>query len=283
MQDPKITIGLPSYDREKLLIKKIRNLAKQKYHNWSLLLSFNKQPSLKTLKLIRKVLAKKKFKIVIQKKNIGAWKNFLYVLNQANTPYFMWASDDDYHSPFFIKNLLQLSSGRKKPLLLMSGFENVTKNGKKYREAKQIWEYMEKTEEARQKEAILDPEAFGKANYIYGVWRTKSLKQIVKGLQEHACVDQVIVMHALLQGNVKYTKQVLFKKYNYENHNKKDQINFLKPEKGYFFNLIFDQKYKYNLLKMLKGFKTNKFLFFYYQRLFNDFRIFLSNKIPRFR
>jgi len=279
--NPQITIGIPSYKRETFLLKKIRNLARQRYKNLFILISCNEKPSDLTICKIQKVLKKIKHKIQIQKKNIGAWNNFLYVLKKARSPYFMWASDDDYHSPLFISTLLKLNSGKKKSCLVMSGFKNVDKQGRKYREAKQIWHYSEESVFARAKKAICDPEGFGKANFLYGIWNTKFLKIIVKGLKEHICVDQAIVLHALLDGNVKYTKNVLFKKYNHEIIRKNEKINFLCPEDGYFFSLFFDKIYKYNLRKVLGRFNNKRYFWYFYQRLYKDLSILLKQKIRK--
>jgi hypothetical protein len=191
------------------------------------------------------------------------------VLQKATSPLFMWASDDDYHHPKFIENLVPCHLKNGACVLAMSGFENVNARGKKYRKVKQIWEYFDEFKKVRPMHVIGDPEVFGKANYIYGIWDTGFLKTICAKLDDHICVDQAIVMAGLLQNQVAYTKKILFKKTNL-NEKRTQKINFHKPEKGYYFRLRDDRIYQKNILKVLLFIKNPFFFFYFVRRLLSE-------------
>ena len=263
---PVVTIGIPSYQREKELILKLKNLCHQTYKKTKIIISLNNKISKKTDYEIKQILKEKNYELYVQGKNLGAWNNFLFVLEKARSPFFMWASDDDYHDPRFIEKLIKPLL-KNKSVLAMSGFENINAHGRKYRKVKQIWEYFESSKVVKARSVIEDPELFGKANYIYGIWNTTYLKNICKNLQEHICVDQAIVMAGLLSNKISFVKKILFKKINCFEKNKQN-INFKKPEMGYYFSLLGDRIYQKNILKVLWQTKNPFYFLFFTKRLF---------------
>lgn len=263
---PLVTIGIPSYRREKMLLSKLKNLLQQTYKKKKIIISINNKISQETNCEIKKLLKNKDYELYVQKKNMGAWNNFLFVLNKARSPFFMWASDDDYHDPRFIETLIK-PLFKNKSVLAMSGFVNINAHGRKYRKVKQIWEYFGRSKLCRARSIIEDPELFGKANYIYGIWNTTFLKNICKDLQDHICVDQAVVMAGLLSNKISFVKKNLFKKNNCFEKNKQI-INFKKPEKGYYFSLLWDRIYQKNILKVLWQTKNPFYFLFFIERLF---------------
>lgn len=266
-KEPAVTIGIPSYEREKMLISKIKNLKNQTYKKIKIVISCNSKLSKQTKEKIKKILKKNKFVLIQQKKNLGPWNNFLFVLQKATSPLFMWASDDDYHHPKFIENLVGRPFKKGACILAMSGFENVNAHGRKYRKVKQIWEYFGKSNTIQASKVIEDPELYGKANFIYGIWDTAFLKKICANLDDHVCVDQAIVTAGLLSKKVRFSRKILFKKYNYFEKGTQN-IDFQNPEKGYFFRLLGDRIYQRNLLKVLWLTKTPSHFLFFVRRLF---------------
>lgn len=263
---PLVTIGIPSYRREKMLLLKLKNLLQQTYKKTKIIISLNNKISQETNYKIKKILKKKNYDLYVQRKNLGAWNNFLFVLEKARSPFFMWASDDDYHDPRFIEKLIRPLL-KNKSFLAMSGFENVNAHGQKYRKVKQIWEYFGRSKVIQARSVIEDPELFGKANFIYGIWNTTYLKKICKDLQDHICVDQAIVMAGLLSNKISFVKKILFKKTNFFEKNKQT-IKFKNPEKGYYFSLFGDRIYRKNILRVLWHAKNPIYFLYFAKRLF---------------
>ena len=96
MNEPKITIGMPVYNGEKLIKKSLDSLLAQTLTNFELLISDN--ASKDSTAMICKKYAKNDFRIKFfqQSENRGATWNFNFVLHKANSKYFMWASHDDF-------------------------------------------------------------------------------------------------------------------------------------------------------------------------------------------
>lgn len=107
----KVSIGLPVYNGELFLKKAIESILNQTYSNFELIISDNDSTD-STQKICQEYVKNdKRIQYIRQKKNIGAFSNFYFVLTKAKSKYFMWAAVDDYWDIDFIqKNLDVLES-----------------------------------------------------------------------------------------------------------------------------------------------------------------------------
>jgi glycosyltransferase involved in cell wall biosynthesis len=103
-----ISIGMPVYNGEIFIKKAINSLLNQSYENFELIISDNASTD-DTSKICQEY-AKKDTRIhyIRQEKNMGAFWNFIFVLKQATSDYFFWASVDDYWKSNFIKRNLEI-------------------------------------------------------------------------------------------------------------------------------------------------------------------------------
>ena len=93
-----LTVGIPTFKRANLLERCLESLRKQKFNSFHVIISDNDNSDLS--KDVDSVFEKyKKYfqscTLYRQNANIGGIKNFFYLLNKANTKYFMWLADDD--------------------------------------------------------------------------------------------------------------------------------------------------------------------------------------------
>jgi len=109
-----VSIGLPVYNGEKFLQKRLESILTQTFENFELIISDNNSTDL--TEKIRKDFLKSdnRIKYYRQKKNIGLWMNFNFVLQKATSDYFVWAAVDDLWDPEFLKkNTDALESNEK--------------------------------------------------------------------------------------------------------------------------------------------------------------------------
>jgi len=103
MIEPKVTIGLPVYNGERTIEVAIQTLLKQSFHDFVLIISDNCSTD-STSEICRNYAAiDKRIKYFRQQRNLGAEKNFQFLLQKSQSEYFMWASADDIRSPDFIE------------------------------------------------------------------------------------------------------------------------------------------------------------------------------------
>jgi glycosyltransferase involved in cell wall biosynthesis len=107
--EPLVTIGIPTYDRPELLARALGSAAKQTYPNVEVLVADNGSFS----ESVALVVAS--FKGVIpeltyvrHREDIGALKNFAYLLAAAKGRYFMWLADDDEVSENYVSSLVAM-------------------------------------------------------------------------------------------------------------------------------------------------------------------------------
>jgi glycosyltransferase involved in cell wall biosynthesis len=105
---PKVTLGMPVYNGEKFLRKRLDSLLAQTFTDFELIISDN--ASTDSTQLICEEYAKKDVRIryIRQKKNMGVTWNFNFVLQEAKTNYFAWIASDDVTSCDFIEKNFQV-------------------------------------------------------------------------------------------------------------------------------------------------------------------------------
>ncbi len=101
---PVVAVGVPCYNRPEMLDQCLRSLRAQTYPALSILISDNASTDPGVEAVGRRHAAEDaRVRYVRQERNVGMVANFEYVLVNSNAPYFMWASDDDWHEPDFVE------------------------------------------------------------------------------------------------------------------------------------------------------------------------------------
>ncbi len=109
---PLVSVGIPTYNRSEGLKRTLNCILKQDYPNIQIIVSDNASPQTETESVVRNAMALDNRVIFFrQDANIGAWKNFLFVLQAAAGDYFMWAADDDEWEPDFISRCVSNIEG----------------------------------------------------------------------------------------------------------------------------------------------------------------------------
>ncbi|AFS80007.1 glycosyl transferase family protein [Candidatus Nitrosopumilus koreensis AR1] len=100
-----ISIGLPVYNGEKFLEKRIKGILNQTFQDFEIIISNN--ASTDATEKICLEMQKQDSRITYHKQstNIGGMSNFDYVLQNAKREFFVWAAvDDEWDSKFLEKN-----------------------------------------------------------------------------------------------------------------------------------------------------------------------------------
>src|SRR5271154_2227206 len=102
MTTPDLTIGFPVSNGAALLGRALESLLAQTHRDFILHISDNASND-GTAELCQQFAARDKRIIYVrQPRNIGAVRNFRFLLQQAKTPFFMWAAHDDWWDPKFV-------------------------------------------------------------------------------------------------------------------------------------------------------------------------------------
>ena len=179
----KLTIGLPTYNCENLIGNKIEELLKQSFKDYVLIISDNN--STDNTGKICESMSKKDNRIVFfqQDKNKGPFWNFNFLLQKAQTNYFIMTTPDDILSKNFLESNINILE-KCKELVGSIGecslfnriidsnshkFEiNILKNSRKYQYVHPV--------KGELKEKIRFYLDFQMGSQFYSIFRTKDIK-----------------------------------------------------------------------------------------------------------
>jgi len=100
---PLVSIGMPVYNGADVLEQAIESVLSQTFHDFELIISDNASSD-RTEEICRRYAAEdSRVCYVRQPRNIGAEQNFVFVMESARTPFFMWAAADDIRCPEFVE------------------------------------------------------------------------------------------------------------------------------------------------------------------------------------
>lgn len=110
----KISIGLPVYNGERFIQKKIESILSQTFKDFELIISDNCSTDMTPAICENFAKCDDRIQFYRQKKNIGPTANFNFVLDKAHGKYFMWTAVDDKILPTFIeKNIVVLENNKE--------------------------------------------------------------------------------------------------------------------------------------------------------------------------
>ena len=177
----RVTIGLPTYNRPDLLRQAVASLQMQTHRALDILISDNASTDVRSMATIKELAAQdSRIRYIRQPRNVGAVENFKAVLHSANNPFFMWASDDDLWDEHFIERCLDLLDDHPEAQMAFGGIDNINNDGVVVRNFPGFSRFTSSND--RYVDAlrfIAEPEILGKANLIYGLFRTDAITAAV--------------------------------------------------------------------------------------------------------
>jgi glycosyltransferase involved in cell wall biosynthesis len=172
---PELTIGMPVYNGEKYIREALDSLLKQSFRDFELIISDNASID-GTQAICQSYLDRDpRIRYVRQPANLGALKNFCFVLQEANAQYFMWAACDDIWSADWVEVLFKKIRGQER-CAAFGTLQHINENSQAipHQANRQIYTYSGQTLRGRVR-FFLDFEGRGKANLFYAIYPTKIL------------------------------------------------------------------------------------------------------------
>lgn len=149
-----------------------------------------------------------------QESNIGPYENFKFVLSKADTDFFMWAACDDLWHTDFVKTCLGSLAADPSIGLAFTGIANIDEYDMVIREYPDLPSLSGRASAFTLNKFISSPEAMGKANMIYGIYRTDECRYAMsKGLDFSSWgSDMSFVLACLAHNGASIAERVLFYK-----------------------------------------------------------------------
>lgn len=107
MSKPLVSIGIPAYNRPERLAVTLECIKNQTYTNLEVVVSDDCSPATGVKTVVDAAISSgQQIKFYRQKVNLGATKNFEFVLKMATGKYFIWAEDEDHFEKNYIEMLV---------------------------------------------------------------------------------------------------------------------------------------------------------------------------------
>jgi glycosyltransferase involved in cell wall biosynthesis len=137
MDNPLVTIGIPTYNRANRYLKQaLQSAVDQTYPNIEIIVSDN--CSTDNTEMVVKSFADSRIRYFKHTTNIGAAKNFNYCLEQARGVYFLMLHDDDLIDPDFVEICIQRANSRNDIGIIRTGTREIDSQGKVLHETKNM-------------------------------------------------------------------------------------------------------------------------------------------------
>jgi glycosyltransferase involved in cell wall biosynthesis len=105
---PRVSVGIPTYNRPDGLLRTIKQITAQSYTNLEIVISNNASPNPMIAAIADHCATlDSRIKVYHQTENVGVIRNFKFVLRAATSEYFMWAADDDEWDVRFVEVCLE--------------------------------------------------------------------------------------------------------------------------------------------------------------------------------
>jgi len=211
-QPLKVTIGLPVFNGEKYIQKRIDSILNQTFSDFEVIISDNASTD-KTQKICQDYTKNdSRIRYVRHEKSIGGWENFQFLINNVESKYFVWAAVDDYWLPEFLEKNLDVLESKKYvgSISKISYIDSKSKRPRKNRilKIRRYFSYDEYPKDGGYENRIEFYLRFITAENIYAVFRTIELRKSLISKQMQA-QDLAIILNILKFGEIKVLDEVL--------------------------------------------------------------------------
>ncbi len=216
-EEPRLTIGITTFDRIELLIETINSVRSQAFSNFKVFIA-NDNPNRKLDKELLGIDNDSRFTLINHDTNLGEIKTLNLLLELSKSEFFTWLSDDDLiHPNFFQEALAALDKNR-----LSVAFYSSYSTGASWKpDLKE--KYMDQAVTTFDKFSFLSTYASKKTRLIgcYGIFRrtailaTGGFLQLGNGFAPYS--DTLIPILISAQGNILFSQNQLIFLRTHEN------------------------------------------------------------------
>lgn len=205
---PSVSIGLAVYNGADDIEEALAGILQQTYTNFTLIVSDNASTD-GTWPILERYAAKEpRIRLHRQPANIGLKGNFRFVLDQAESPYFMWHADDDRLAPNYLEKLLEVFEAEPHCALACPYGVRVSAEGATLHE--EAFPKLEPGSRVRRIRTLL---ARPEGVWIYGLFQTQALReafQIAESFPHVWAVDAVALLPFILNDRIRGTDESTF-------------------------------------------------------------------------
>lgn len=225
---PRITIGLPIFNSQDLLDECLKCLQNQTFSDFNVLIYDNSSTDGTEAIAKKFVSGDSRFSYYRQPQNVGSAQNFIDVLNAADSEFFMWRADDDRSSDNFLQLMVDCLERNQAAQLAVGKVESWRPSRRRRKHFSFV-----KPLPGPNVLTILRQMYLSHPSWVYGVWRTKFIKDRYTEIWgKYPCGwagDHLLLLSVILDSMVVGTDEATFVQQIIERGNGAAQ----RPAEGY--------------------------------------------------
>jgi glycosyltransferase involved in cell wall biosynthesis len=207
-RQPSITIGMPVYNGAEFIEQALAAIAQQTYENWNLVVSDNASTD-GTWDILQEWAARDD-RIIShrQENNIGATGNYRYLLDRAETEYFMWHACDDWLAPNYLEELVGIISSMPECALACPKAVWTRRDGEPFHEV--VFPDLDSEKRIVRVVRLLRNQ---ESTRIYGLFRPEALRRAQATAEEFGYVwagDHIALLPFILSDRIRGTNRTAF-------------------------------------------------------------------------
>ena len=211
MDQPLVSVGIPTYNHPESLRKTLECITKQTYKNLEIIVSDNCSPGTETAAIVREFRVKdNRIQYYRQDDNKGARFNFKYVLEAATGKYFMWVADDDKWNVNSITTFVEELEKDSEVSVVMSACKRVDENDQLYDIVHNFNSPLDLNLTNPIKLTLDASTNYYWTYLIYGLFRTDYLKRTFKFAPDVFGSDVLFICHVLMSAKIFYVDNVYY-------------------------------------------------------------------------
>ena len=207
-----VTVGLPVYNGEEFLDRALECLCAQTFPDLTVLISDNASSDASPRIISAWAARDARIRVHRQPGNVGAMANFRWVLDRADSPWFMYAAHDDEWSPNYVQVLHRAITAR--PGLLMAVPRLVTFIDTPQRPVK-IRRYPARLDQLAGTARIRFGLRRSRPGWFYSLFDRQMLSDALRRASELNQIwaeDLLTILHVLLTGEVTGSDEAIYYK-----------------------------------------------------------------------
>ena len=207
----RVTIGMPVYNGAAYIEQAIAAIEAQTYTDFTVIAADN--VSTDGSWEILQAWAARDRRVILHRhdENIGALANFRYVLDHAETPYFMWHAVDDWMSPSYLSALCPILDAAPTCALACADVTRVLIDGSpKPRKATQSFPDLAGLSRRRRIMAMLRSR---EAVWLYGLFRSDHIRRVQRDVADFGyawSADRLMLLPFMLDDAVRGSPEAHF-------------------------------------------------------------------------
>lgn len=209
-----IFIGMPVFDGGTTIARSLDSLIQQDFNDWKLLVSDNCSND-NTPDIVGQYCQRDpRISYIRQPTNLGAVGNFVYLVEKADSPFFMWAAADDEWGSNFLSEAFRTMEDDPSVMFCSPSVEVIDAYGNVLLAYDQFGEFSHRKPAVRLTNYLSMIEVLGKANPIYSLYRTTFCKVLCKSprIFEGWGCDMAFVVAGLCRGYYRFIPDSVLKK-----------------------------------------------------------------------